>query len=104
MSVRAKFLVESVTNHPCGGNTVKMRPVHTDSKENKSFWQATPSGNLEMYINNPNAATFFASGAEYYIDFTQVDSSGDSSHRFLDNCQNVIINMTVNFFIQSAFF
>lgn len=77
MSVRAKFLVESVTNHAGGGNTVNLRPVHTGSEENKSFWQATPNGKLEMYINNPSAADFFKPAAEYYIDFTQV-TSGDS--------------------------
>jgi hypothetical protein len=76
--MRAKFLVESVTNHAGGGNTVNLRPVHANCVENLSFWQATPSGKLEMYINNPNAANFFLPGAEYYIDFTQVQASGDS--------------------------
>jgi hypothetical protein len=70
--MRAKFLVESVTNHAGGGNTVNLRPVNTGSEENKSFWQYTPSGKLEMFINNPNAANFFQPGAEYYLDFTQV--------------------------------
>lgn len=76
--MRAKFLVDSVTNHADGGNTVKMRPVCGNSEENKSFWKYTPSGNLEMYINAPNAASFFQPGAEYYIDFTVVLPSGDS--------------------------
>lgn len=50
MSVRAKFTVESVTNHAGGGNTVNLHPVHATCEENKAFWQATPSGKLEMNI------------------------------------------------------
>lgn len=72
MTVRAKFLVESVTTHAGGGNTVNLRPVTTGSEENKNFWQATPNGKLEMYINNPNASSFFTAGDEYYLDFTPV--------------------------------
>ncbi|MBW4678000.1 MAG: hypothetical protein KME52_29620 [Desmonostoc geniculatum HA4340-LM1] len=70
--MRAKFRVENITHHASGGNSVNLTPVLSGSEENKSFWQSTPSGKLEMYINNPNARTFFEPGAEYYIDFTQV--------------------------------
>lgn len=76
--MRAKFLVDSVTTHAGGGNTVKMRPVNGNSEENKDFWKYTPSGNLEMFVNNPKAQEFFVAGAEYYIDFTPVLPSGDS--------------------------
>ncbi|MHC5615126.1 MAG: hypothetical protein ACYTXA_30145 [Nostoc sp.] len=72
--MRAKFRVETVTNHAGGGNSVNLIPVLSGSEENKSFWQATPSGKLDMYINNPNAAEFFKAGVEYYIDFTPATS------------------------------
>ncbi len=77
MSVRAKFFVESVTGYAGGASTVRMSPVLAGSEENKSFWQATPSGSLEMFINNRKAVAFFEAGREYYIDFTQV-ATGDS--------------------------
>lgn len=37
--------------------------------ENTSFWDATPSGNVELSISNPDAAEFFELGESYYIDF-----------------------------------
>jgi len=70
-TVRAKFNVASITNYGNGGGTrVVLMPVISGSEENKSFWNYTPSGQIEMHINNPDAK--FELG-EYYVDFTKAD-------------------------------
>ncbi|BAZ50122.1 hypothetical protein NIES4103_27360 [Nostoc sp. NIES-4103] len=77
--MRAKFYVETVADHASGANSVLLQPVLQNSEENKTFWQATPGGKLEMYITNPNAKSFFEAGKEYYIDITPVIPCGDST-------------------------
>ena len=49
-----------------------MQPVYsTDPQhENKAFWEATPSGSIELNINNPEAVKEYELGKEYYVDFT----------------------------------
>lgn len=71
MNVRAKFYVYSVTRTTGGSVNVQLQPVTSGSEENKSFWQYTPSGKLEMNMNaGVAAADAFEPGQEYYIDFT----------------------------------
>jgi hypothetical protein len=55
--------------------TVKLAPVYSDdpNSENKLFWTATPSGSVQLAINNPRGAEVFEIGKEYYVDFTLVD-------------------------------
>lgn len=66
-TVRAKF--ECTKND---GSDVELQPVVAGSpEENKAFWKATPSGKLEMWVSNPDAADFFEVGEEYYLDFTK---------------------------------
>lgn len=82
--VRCKFRVLSVAEHfshfesPNGKldskivTTTEVRLVPVQNKgsdENRSFWQATPSGELVMRINNPAAAIQFKPGLTYYVDF-----------------------------------
>lgn len=68
-TVRAKF---QVTKREAGGG-VTLEAVYSsdENHENKAFWEATPSGKLEMWINVPDAASFFELGEEYYLDFTK---------------------------------
>lgn len=63
-TVRAKF--RCIT----GGQMVSMHAVADGSEENKKFWEATPSGNLDMFISNPEAQDLFEAGKLYYLDFT----------------------------------
>lgn len=68
-TIRAKFNVSEITKYGNGGGTkVTLLAVINNSEENKSFWKYTPSGKIEMYIDNPNAEFQFG---EYYIDFTK---------------------------------
>ncbi len=43
-----------------------------DSKENQSFAEATPSGNLEIYVNNPAVIGTFEPGDYFYLDIIPV--------------------------------
>ena len=74
MSVRAKFVVDSVTHHRYAhGTSVILVPVMADGiPENERFHKATPSGKLEMFIDNPPAADQFTAGKFFYVDFTEV--------------------------------
>lgn len=55
------------------GNTmgiiVKMNPSY-ENGVNRAFWQATPTGSLEMQINNPAMLDVFKPGRTYWLDFT----------------------------------
>lgn len=70
-TIRAKFVVSGITPDDNGeGKHVTLMAVTSGSEENKSFAKYTPSGQIELYVDNPDAA--FEEG-EYYIDFTKVD-------------------------------
>lgn len=53
--------------------TMTFVPVYgpESSHENRLFWQATPSGKLEMQVVNPEAWSRFEMGKCYYLDFTE---------------------------------
>ena len=51
--------------------TLNFTPVSGDGNpENKKFWDATPSGSLQLGVVNPSAWKEFELGKEYYLDFT----------------------------------
>jgi len=93
MTVRAKFTVNAITRtmgqmpDPSGAKnergysvyvptemwTVKMSPVYGNgdpTHENTKFWQASPSGMLELGTVNKAAVEQFDIGREFYVDFT----------------------------------
>jgi hypothetical protein len=67
--VRAKFVVDSIAKTRHGSHTIRMSPVCGGSEENKTFWQYTPSGNIEFQCVNDGAVNQFEVGKEYYVDF-----------------------------------
>jgi hypothetical protein len=72
VKTRAKFQVMSITRYALfQGAKIEMTPVYSDDPEhpNRSFWEATPNGKIEMQINNPAALQQFEVGKEYYVDF-----------------------------------
>lgn len=71
--VRAKFKVE--TKDPGEQGRVTLRPVYSSdpNHENKSFWDATPGGNIELYITNPAGFRQLELGKEYYVDFSPAE-------------------------------
>ena len=86
MAVRAKFRLNSYTtelhdcwvdNKPVGKvekRTLNFTPVYgTGSEENKAYWDATPSGSLQLGVVNPVAWEQFELGREYYLDLIRAD-------------------------------
>ncbi len=57
--------------------SVILKPVYSQEEghENHAFWDATPSGSLELMINNPAAAAYFETGVEYYVEIRKVQPS-----------------------------
>jgi len=68
--VRAKFKVTYVEGTGKQSHNVYFQPVYNDSEENKTFWETTPCGSIQMSITNPGAFQQFKEGQEYYVDFT----------------------------------
>lgn len=74
MSVRAKFRVESVAEVVWGKDVrvVKLAAVGADEiPENQRYHRFTPSGNMEITIDNPAASDQLKVGHYFYIDFTE---------------------------------
>ena len=75
MKVMAKFRCNSIelfSPEPGGSRRVKLSPVYPGNdalEEDKAFWKYTPSGSLEMTIDNPPAADLFEIGKAYYLTF-----------------------------------
>jgi hypothetical protein len=70
--VRGKFTLNAITNHSYGAQTFKFGAVYDNgTEENKRYAKATPSGQLEMTVDNPLAQAFFELGKSYYLDFTK---------------------------------
>ena len=68
MSVKVKFNVSELTKFGNGGGgKVVLMPVVGDSDENREFWKYTPSGKLEMVIDNPEAYKQFEEMGEFYL-------------------------------------
>lgn len=76
MAVRAKFTVQSIERQLSYQgkevHTVKMAPVYSNDpeSENRKFWEASPSGSLQLGMVNAEAVNQFELGKEYYLDFT----------------------------------
>ena len=86
MAVRAKFRLNSYTTElydKWDGNksvgllekrTLNFTPVYgTGGEENKAFWDATPTGSLQLGVVNQAAWKQFELGKTYYLDFTPAD-------------------------------
>lgn len=71
MTVRCKFIVDSVTKTRHGSAIIKMSPVSAGSEENKKFWNYTPSGSFEISTVNDIAVEQFEIGKEYYFDISK---------------------------------
>jgi len=72
--VRGKFTLHSIQHHSYGGQTFRFGAVYDNgTEENRRFAKATPSGTLEMTVDNPPAQAFFELGKTYYLDFSKAE-------------------------------
>lgn len=81
-TVRALFTVSDILyrldqNMTPTSQVVKMHASYDSRPDspNRAFWQATPTANLEMSINNPDAFDFYKAGKSYWIDFTLAEET-----------------------------
>jgi hypothetical protein len=59
-----------------GGETTKIvlnAVTAYSSPEDKPFWDATPTGSIEIQVANKHAQDFFVPGKKYLVTFTPVD-------------------------------
>ncbi|HRK36261.1 MAG TPA: hypothetical protein PLJ47_16815 [Candidatus Hydrogenedentes bacterium] len=72
--VRGKFIVTSHKLHNnTDARTVYLSAVHgSDVPEDVNFAKYTPSGQIEMYIDNPSAVAQLEIGKAFYVDFMAV--------------------------------
>jgi hypothetical protein len=77
----AKFKVREVipSGEPVTGETLKMSPVTSKpfdaegASEDNSFAKWTPSGSLEMFVQNPALIGTIKAGDTFLITFDKVD-------------------------------
>lgn len=75
--VRAKFKVTEIITKEFAPNysqkTIVLQPQYDQQiAEDVSFSKATPSGRMEMQIDNPDAIAAMPVGTVFYVDFTPV--------------------------------
>lgn len=75
LKIRAKFAVSAVTSYnDTHAKTVRLMPLYDPSlPEDQRFSEATPSGSIEMFVNNPSALDALVPGRKFYVDFIPVD-------------------------------
>lgn len=78
--VRAKFSVVALDIKQWGPSPeqsttrVVLEPRYDDTiPEDVRFQKATPSGRIEMQIDNPAAVAQLVPGKQFYVDFTPVE-------------------------------
>lgn len=75
--VRGKFQLQEVRNvywNPNAKVLVFAASYDSSIPEDVKFAQATPSGRLEMQVDNPAALAKFELGKYYYLDFNPVEA------------------------------
>jgi hypothetical protein len=73
--VRAKFKVTEVRQHAWHptARTIVLEPQYDSSiDEDRRYATATPSGRIEMFVDNPKAIDALPVGGYFYVDFTAV--------------------------------
>jgi hypothetical protein len=83
-TARAKMTLNTVTISKYGDKEMrsfKFNPVYSQDpeSENKKFWDASPSGELNLGVVNQQVWPIFEVGEEYYLDITHVPKEGHTS-------------------------
>lgn len=75
MNVRAKMIVREIRRHaysPTSATIILHCEYDPSIPEDQRFYDATPTGHVEMYINNPAVIEEMQLGNAYYLNFTPV--------------------------------
>jgi hypothetical protein len=79
MTVRAKMKAYAVTPMHSGNPNevsaeIRLMAVYEDGNpENRTWSKYTPSGEIRLFITNPEAIAAFEPGKSYYVDFSPAD-------------------------------
>lgn len=77
MNVRAKMVVSEVAKFHGSSESrrVKLTATYSGTPEDNTYAKATPSGSIEMWVDNAPVAKAFedALGKAFYVDFTPVE-------------------------------
>lgn len=75
--IRCKFVVSSKTQHAYGGEELAASPVYQgeEGSENAKFWEATPSGTLELSGVKNGSLEGLKPGQEFYLDLTPIPAA-----------------------------
>jgi hypothetical protein len=74
--VRGKFQVVKVATTTHGAKEITLSPQYDMSiEEDRRYAKATPSGTIQLYIDNPPAADQLALGKFFYVDFTETSEA-----------------------------
>ena len=78
-TVRCKFQVQEVARTLYDGAKLTARPVYSQdpNSENKAFWDATPSGELDLSCVKEDAIAHLQPGDEIYIDITKAPAPAE---------------------------
>lgn len=74
--VRGKFMVTEVTEMHWSKDARKvvMTPQYDNSiEEDRRYAKATPTGRIEIQIDNPAALAALPIGKQFYVDFTPAE-------------------------------
>lgn len=74
--VRGKFLLSQITQTNWGGDgraLVFQAQYDPDLPEDQGYSKATPTGRIEMQVDNPAVLKQFELGKTYYVDFTPAE-------------------------------
>lgn len=71
-TVRCKFEIDEIAKTRYGASKLRASPVYSndENSENRKFWEATPSGSLEVSCVREEAISHLKPGDKIYIDIT----------------------------------
>lgn len=76
MTVRAKFQVTKIATNTWGSKEITLNPNYDSTiPEDQRFAKATPSGTIQLMIDNPPAADYLELGKYFYIDMTKIEET-----------------------------
>jgi hypothetical protein len=71
--VRGKFQVTKIAKTSFGSTEITLSPNYDNTiPEDQKYAKATPSGTIQMTVDNPPAVEYLNLGEYFYVDFMKV--------------------------------